>query len=108
MNNAHHLKLYGWYAPRCERLFGWLSARPQRRAVALLGVQPGERVFVPGVGTGTGLTLALVLGHGIVLLRTSAELVAERGNPKEMRKWDKVVSLLWLVLSYLALPLKGK
>jgi protein-S-isoprenylcysteine O-methyltransferase Ste14 len=54
-----------------------------------------------------GITLALVLGNGIVLLRTSAELVAERGNPKEMRKWDKVVSLLWLFLSYLALPLQA-
>lgn len=52
-----------------------------------------------------GITLALVLGNGIVFLRTHAELVAERGNPKEMRQWDKVVSLLWLVLAYLALPL---
>ena len=55
MNNAYNLKLYGFYAPRYERLFGWLYTRPQRRAVALLAVQPGERVFVPGVGTGMGL-----------------------------------------------------
>ena len=55
MNNTYNLKLYGFYAPRYERLFGWLYARPQRRAVALLNAQPGERVFVPGVGTGMGL-----------------------------------------------------
>ena len=56
MNNTYNLKLYGFYAPRYERLFGWLYTRPQRRAVALLNVQAGERVFVPGVGTGMGLT----------------------------------------------------
>ena len=55
MNNTYNLKLYGFYAPRYERLFGWLYTRPQRRAVALLNAQPGERVFVPGVGTGMGL-----------------------------------------------------
>ena len=55
MNNTYNLKLYGFYAPRYERLFGWLYARPQRRAVTLLNVQPAERVFVPGVGTGMGL-----------------------------------------------------
>ena len=36
MNNTYNLKLYGFYAPRYERLFGWLYTRPQRRAVALL------------------------------------------------------------------------
>ena len=56
MNNTYNLKLYSFYAPRYERLFGWLYVRPQRRAAALLNVQPGERVFVPGVGTGMGLT----------------------------------------------------
>ena len=55
MNNAYNLKLYGFYAPRYEHLFGWLYARPQHRAVALLNAQPDEQVFVPGVGTGMGL-----------------------------------------------------
>jgi phosphatidylethanolamine/phosphatidyl-N-methylethanolamine N-methyltransferase len=56
MNNTYNLKLYGFYAPRYERLFGWLYTQPQRRAVSLLNAQPGERVFVPGVGTGMGLS----------------------------------------------------
>lgn len=63
MNNSYNLKLYGLYAPLYERLFGWLYTRPQRRAVALLGVQPGERVFVPGVGTGMGLAELPVDAH---------------------------------------------
>ena len=27
MNNTYNLKLYGFYAPRYERLFGWLAGR---------------------------------------------------------------------------------
>jgi len=76
MNNAYNLKLYGWYAPRYEHLFGWLYARPQRRAVALLNVQPGERVFVPGVGTGMGLA-ALPTGADITAIDLSPAMLAQ-------------------------------
>ncbi len=76
MNNAYNLKLYGFYASRYERLFGWLYARPQRRAVALLSVQPGERVFVPGVGTGLGLA-ALPGGAHITAIDLSPTMLAQ-------------------------------
>lgn len=76
MNNRYNLKLYGWYAPRYERLFGWLYARPQRQAVALLNVQPGERVFVPGAGTGTGLA-ALPSGADITAIDLSPAMLAQ-------------------------------
>jgi phosphatidylethanolamine/phosphatidyl-N-methylethanolamine N-methyltransferase len=76
MNNAYNLRLYGFYAPRYERLFGWLYARPQRRAVALLNVQPGERVFVPGVGTGMGLA-ALPAGALIRVIDLSPAMLAQ-------------------------------
>ncbi len=76
MNNAYNLKLYHWYAPRYERLFGWLYARPQRRAVALLSVRPGERVFVPGVGTGMGLA-ALPADADITAIDLSPAMVAQ-------------------------------
>ncbi len=52
-----------------------------------------------------GILLLVLLGNGIFLLRGSAELLAERGQPKEMRDWDKIVSFIWLAMSYLALPL---
>ena len=55
MNNVYTLKHYGFFAPRYGRLFGWLYARPRQRAIALVNVQPGEQVLVPGVGTGMGL-----------------------------------------------------
>ncbi len=76
MNNTYNLKLYGWYAPHYERLFGYLYARPQRRAVALLKVQPGERVLVPGVGTGIGLA-ELPLGALITAIDLSPAMVAQ-------------------------------
>ncbi len=76
MNNAYNLKLYSFYAPRYERLFGWLYARPQRRAVALLAVQPGERVFVPGVGTGMGLAELPMDAH-ITAIDLSPAMLAE-------------------------------
>ena len=55
MNNAYNQRLYRLYAPVYDKLFGWTYARARRRAVALLDVQPGERVIVPGVGTGLDL-----------------------------------------------------
>jgi phosphatidylethanolamine/phosphatidyl-N-methylethanolamine N-methyltransferase len=76
MNNTYNLKLYGFYAPRYERLFGWLYARPQRRAVTLLNVQPVERVLVPGVGTGMGLA-DLPAGAQITAIDLSPEMVAQ-------------------------------
>jgi phosphatidylethanolamine/phosphatidyl-N-methylethanolamine N-methyltransferase len=79
MNNAYNLKLYGFYAPRYERLFGWLYGRPQRRAVALLNVQPGERLFVPGVGTGMGLA-QLPASAQITAIDLSPAMVAQAGR----------------------------
>ncbi len=76
MNNTYNLKLYGFYASRYEMLFGWLYARPQRKAVALLNVQPGERVFVPGVGTGMGLA-ALPCGAQITAIDLSPTMLAQ-------------------------------
>lgn len=52
-----------------------------------------------------GVMLAILLANGTLLLRTRAELVAERGNAKVMQKWDKIVSFTLLALTYLALPL---
>jgi phosphatidylethanolamine/phosphatidyl-N-methylethanolamine N-methyltransferase len=76
MNNAYNLRLYGFYAPRYERLFGRLYARPQHRAVALLNVQPDERVLVPGVGTGMGLA-DLPAGAQITAIDLSPAMLAQ-------------------------------
>ncbi|PKO23662.1 MAG: hypothetical protein CVU38_02950, partial [Chloroflexi bacterium HGW-Chloroflexi-1] len=52
-----------------------------------------------------GISLATVLINGTILLRTSPETIAERGRPKEMQGWDKVVSGVGGLALYLALPL---
>jgi protein-S-isoprenylcysteine O-methyltransferase Ste14 len=54
-----------------------------------------------------GISLASVLIIGPRLLRTSPEMVAERGRHlfRDMQTWDKFVSSLWAVAFYLALPL---
>jgi len=40
----------------------------------------------------------------VFMLRTNPETVAERGRPKEMRNWDKVVGGLWSLFQFLLLP----
>jgi protein-S-isoprenylcysteine O-methyltransferase Ste14 len=52
-----------------------------------------------------GISLLSVFINSAFLLRTSPETVAERGRPKEMMKWDKVVSGCWSLAQYLLLPL---
>jgi protein-S-isoprenylcysteine O-methyltransferase Ste14 len=53
-----------------------------------------------------GISLATLAIGGAILLRTSPEMVAERGRPRGgMRGWDKVLSSVWLVAGFLALPL---
>jgi protein-S-isoprenylcysteine O-methyltransferase Ste14 len=52
-----------------------------------------------------GVSLLSVTINSILLLRTSPETVAERGRPKEMKNWDKVVSGCWSLAQYLLLPL---
>lgn len=52
-----------------------------------------------------GISLASVLINGTVMLRTSPETIAERGELKMTRKWDKVVGGLWALAICFALPL---
>jgi len=52
-----------------------------------------------------GISLAVVLVNGTLLLRTSPDMVAERGRPKEMQRWDVVVSSVSGIAMYIVLPL---
>ena len=51
------------------------------------------------------ISVISVLINGTILLRKSPETVAERGHPKEMKGWDKIVSGLYSVSQYLLLPI---
>jgi len=52
-----------------------------------------------------GINIVFMLINGTIMLRISPEMVAERGQPKETKSWDKVVSGLYALAMYLALPL---
>lgn len=49
--------IYRWYAPVYDAIFGAVLQRARRRALALLDPQPGERLLIPGVGTGLDLPM---------------------------------------------------
>jgi ubiquinone/menaquinone biosynthesis C-methylase UbiE len=57
MNNTYNRLIYRLMAPVYDRLFAPISASPRRRLIAGLALQPGERVLIPGVGTGQDLAL---------------------------------------------------
>ncbi len=52
-----------------------------------------------------GISLLSVLINAFLLLRTNPETVAERGLAKGWRDWDKLISSLFALALYLALPL---
>jgi protein-S-isoprenylcysteine O-methyltransferase Ste14 len=51
-----------------------------------------------------GIYFTSALINSVLMLRTSPETVAERGRPKEIRNWDKVVGGLWSLFQFLILP----
>jgi protein-S-isoprenylcysteine O-methyltransferase Ste14 len=52
-----------------------------------------------------GISILSLLINAVFMLRTSPETVAERGRPKEVKDWDKLVGGLWLILQYFFVPL---
>ena len=55
MNNQHNLAIYRFYAPIYDRFMRPLSAAARRRTIEVARLQAGERLFIPGVGTGLDL-----------------------------------------------------
>ncbi len=52
-----------------------------------------------------GISLVSVLINAPIMLRTSPETIAERGEIRMTKTWDKVVSSFYAVAMYFALPL---
>jgi len=52
-----------------------------------------------------GIYLASVSINSAFMIHTHPETIAERGQPKEMKDWDKVVGGLWSLAQFLVLPL---
>ncbi len=55
MDNRRNLQIYRWWALIYDRWVPLLYGRARRRAIALLDLRPGERLLIPGVGTGLDL-----------------------------------------------------
>lgn len=54
-DNQHNGRIYRLYAPVYDTAMRPLFAAARRRAVELLELAPGERILLPGVGTGLDL-----------------------------------------------------
>jgi ubiquinone/menaquinone biosynthesis C-methylase UbiE len=57
MTNRWNRLIYRLWAPVYDATLGWLYAAGRRRTVATLAAGAGERVLLPGVGTGADLPL---------------------------------------------------
>src|SRR5512136_511588 len=57
MNNERNLAIYRAWAPVYDFVMRPLYGAARRRAIERLNLQPGERVIIPGVGTGLDLPL---------------------------------------------------
>ncbi len=52
-----------------------------------------------------GISIVSVSINAPIMLRTSPETIAERGESPETKGWDKVVSGFWGLMMYIAIPL---
>jgi len=52
-----------------------------------------------------GISIVSVIVNSVILLRTSPETIAERGEAKLTKKWDKIVSGFYSLFLFLLLPL---
>lgn len=50
-------KVYDFYSPFYDFLFGWIEEPRLRRGIEALGIEPGQQVLDIGVGTGISLPL---------------------------------------------------
>jgi protein-S-isoprenylcysteine O-methyltransferase Ste14 len=52
-----------------------------------------------------GISLISLAINAVFMLRLNPETVAERGRPKEMKGWDKLIGGMWLLGQYILIPL---
>ena len=55
MNNRSNLQIYRRFAPLYANCMRSWTAGARRKTIELLNLKPGERLFIPGVGTGLDL-----------------------------------------------------
>jgi ubiquinone/menaquinone biosynthesis C-methylase UbiE len=98
MSHPPNQRIYRLYAPIYDRLFARVLAAGRRRAVALLDAQPGERLLLPGVGTGLDLPM-LPPGVRVTAVDFSPAMLAQA-----RRKAGSGVGLALMDAQALAVP----
>lgn len=91
MTNDRNLLIYRRWAPIYDRSVDRLFVPGRRRAIQLLNLKPGERVFIPGVGTGADLPL-LPAGVDVTGVDLSPEMLA-----KARLKLDRCLAAVKLI-----------
>lgn len=76
MNNQRNLQIYHLWAFVYDTWIPLLYGRARRRAIALLDLQPGERLLIPGIGTGLDLP-HIPTGVSIVGADLSPDMLAK-------------------------------
>lgn len=69
-------RIYHFYAPVYDRLFDRMYRSGRRRAIELLDLLPGERLLIPGVGTGLDLP-AIPPGVCVTAIDISPEMLRQ-------------------------------
>jgi protein-S-isoprenylcysteine O-methyltransferase Ste14 len=52
-----------------------------------------------------GISLVSMIVNGTILLRSSPETIAERGQAKFIHRWDKIIAVLYSLFLFLLVPL---
>jgi protein-S-isoprenylcysteine O-methyltransferase Ste14 len=52
-----------------------------------------------------GIYTISVMINSVFLFQTNPETIAERGKPKEFKKWDAIISGIWGVIQFVMIPL---
>lgn len=99
MNNQRNLQIYRLWASVYDALIPLLYGRARRHAIALLDLQPGERLLIPGIGTGLDLP-HLPAGVAVVGADLSPDMLAKAHQ--KARSGD--VTLLEMDVQNLELP----
>jgi len=76
MNNRWNRIIYRLWAPVYDAAVGGFFMAGRKRAMALAGLRPGERVLLVGVGTGADLLL-MPAGVSAVCVDLSPEMLAQ-------------------------------
>jgi ubiquinone/menaquinone biosynthesis C-methylase UbiE len=74
MNDLRNVRIYRRWAPVYDAVFASVFDRPRRCTIELLKLQIGERLLIPGVGTGLDLPY-IRAGVSVVGIDISAEML---------------------------------